>query len=181
MWESPELIYTILNWEQLSDVHIVSYYSNMRGSAAADSFADFSKVTNQQGGLWAACKEVCFLTILWNHAVWDNEQPEIQGGDDDCIIAWWGKQTQTCFIPFLPPPLFLHSKSHGAGGTRPTYALLQWKHPRGVCACTFVCMHASKCVIMQVSELCFLTPCCRFLFFFASLFLSLDACCCISI
>lgn len=47
--------------------------------------------------------------------------------------------------------------------------------------CTFVCMHASKCVIMQVSELCFLTPCCRFLFFFASLFLSLDPCCCISI
>lgn len=27
--------------------------------------------------------------------------------------------------------------------TKPTYALLYWKHPRSVCMCMFVCMHAT--------------------------------------
>lgn len=79
---------------------------------------------------------------------------------------------------FFPPPLFLHSQSHGTGGNHQTYLRsTSLETPQG-CVHVHVCVHAhiqarryARKRVMPFKPLLYLS------FFFASLFLSLDARC----
>lgn len=177
--------------EQLSDVHIVSDYSNMSGSAAAGSCTDsslchqaFSNGDQSRGGCWRPGNRCAFLRFCGMALC---EMMNNLNSKGEMMIASLcdevnKRMKQMCFIPFFSlPPLFLHPQSHGAGGDHQAYLRsTSLETPQG-CVHVHVCVHARIQVCHYASrQVMLFNSLLDVSFFCASFFLSVDTCCCVS-